>query len=228
MEAVVGLLLLAFVVQLTWALLSRQISVARAAADRIELLEARRTVRWILEEELRASQKGWAWQLHSGDSLSLRAFRGSGLVCPPGSGREVLVAGYSGIRSPNPEKDSVQALGSGGMWQTFKLDDRVRLDGSCPVAPNLDLERWVLSDSAAGIVLARIFESGSYHLSDGVLRYRRGEGGRQPLTPAGPFRESGLSATESGLGWILRSELVGHPPEVVEWKGALRTLDGGS
>jgi hypothetical protein len=27
-----------------------------------------------------------------------------------------------------------------------------------------------------------LFEAGSYHLSEGALRYRRGRGGRQPLT----------------------------------------------
>ncbi len=53
------------------------------------------------------------------------------------------------------------------------------------------------------IVLARLFERGSYHVSGAALRYRRGRGGRQPLTPevfdtppSGFVKEGGSLALE--------------------------------
>jgi hypothetical protein len=80
------------------------------------------------------------------------------------------------------------------------------------------LERWQLSEAPpATAELARVFERGSYHLNGSAVRYRRGQGGRQPLTA------DALNSTQSsfvaGPGGSLR--LVLKP------KGdASRTVDG--
>ena len=48
--------------------------------------------------------------------------------------------------------------------------------------PGADSELWTIDPPVPGALVARIFERGSYHVSGGALRYRRGMGGRQPLT----------------------------------------------
>jgi len=46
------------------------------------------------------------------------------------------------------------------------------------------LETWRLDvPIQPGMLVARLYERGSYHLSGSALRYRRGASGRQPLTP---------------------------------------------
>ena len=42
---------------------------------------------------------------------------------------------------------------------------------------------WTIEPPVTGALVARIFERGSYHVVGRALRYRRGLGGRQPLTP---------------------------------------------
>jgi hypothetical protein len=67
-------------------------------------------------------------------------------------------------------------------------------------------------------VLGRIFEGGSYHFSGGALRYRRGAGGRQPLTPE-RVREGHLQDREGSFVWELSlTEPPGRPPGL-EWRG---------
>ena len=50
------------------------------------------------------------------------------------------------------------------------------------------------------MVVARLFERGSYHLSDATLRYRRGASGRQPLTP---------EVWSVATGWRLSGQRLG-------------------
>jgi hypothetical protein len=45
-----------------------------------------------------------------------------------------------------------------------------------------DPELWSVDPPVPGALVVRVFERGSYHVSGGALRYRRGMGGRQPLT----------------------------------------------
>jgi hypothetical protein len=52
------------------------------------------------------------------------------------------------------------------------------------------------------VLLARVFERGSYHLEDRAIRYRLGEAGRQPLTAE--RLESGSSLVANGGGVSMR------------------------
>ncbi|HIF20809.1 MAG TPA: hypothetical protein EYQ27_02630 [Gemmatimonadetes bacterium] len=68
------------------------------------------------------------------------------------------------------------------------------------------LKSWRLSVTPdEPVVLARLFERGSYHISGKALRYRRGGAGRQPLTPEvldTPPSGFVRSAGSLGLEWM--------------------------
>jgi hypothetical protein len=179
---IVALLLGCLVVGLALATLARQRAVQAELTARAERLAAARLARHLLGWEFRAAGGSGAY-VAGPDSLALRAYRGLGLVCPGEGGPRELWVSASGIRAADPAKDSVELLLESGAAMVLGLE---ALDGSvrrCGVAPE-PLERWTLSGPApAGVVMGRWFERGSYHLSGGALRYRRGLAGRQPLTP---------------------------------------------
>ena len=54
----------------------------------------------------------------------------------------------------------------------------------------------MLWSAPAEPILLRFFETGSYHLGDDALRYRRGSGGRQPLTE--PVLATAIFADHAG------------------------------
>ncbi len=225
LEALVSLLLLALVLQAGWTLLARQRQVASRTVRHAEGLETVRTVAWILSEDVVSGRPGEDWALMGSDTVALRAFRGLGLV-QPGSHREGSVrVCYRGLRAPNPEKDSVLLLGAGGGWFPVNLVQRSGGASPCPGLPEGREEEWTLVPQPAGAVLGRIFERGSYHLADGAFRYRRGFGGRQPLTPAliqhGEFR----TVSAKGLERLLWEVVLDEPwPDTVgvPWVGAAR------
>lgn len=184
LEALVALLTGLLVVQLGLVVLARQRDAQNRLSRRAEGLAAERIVRDLVAGELRRGRPGRDWTVPSGDSLVLRAFRGEGGICPERpSATDILVA-YEGVRAPDPSKDSVLLMDRSGQWSAWPLD-AVRGSGdSCPEAPATRVQRWSLGqEPPEGVILARLFERGSYHLSGGALRYRRGAGGRQPLTP---------------------------------------------
>jgi hypothetical protein len=110
----------------------------------------------------------------SEDSVRLRAFRGGGHVCGVQDGSVYVL--YRGVRQPDPAKDSVLFLGPDGV-EARRLEAE-RQSSECGGSLELDVDEPV-PDAAAWALL---FESGAYVLADGAVRYRRGEGGRQPLT----------------------------------------------
>ncbi len=67
-------------------------------------------------------------------------------------------------------------------WWGADLTWRVTGGPSCAMDLGGRSEVWTIDPPVPGALVARIFERGSYHVSDGALRYRRGLGGRQPLT----------------------------------------------
>lgn len=158
--------------------------VARAQVD-----ESVRVIRGVLGDDLRGG--GPVSVGSAGDSVALRVYRSRAVPCSPlpGTGWRV---DSRGIRRGDPEKDSVQLLGVDGTWRTAALVSVGGRPGPCgdPAAT----ERWEVDPpQEVPPVLLRSFERGSYHLSVGALRYRRGAGGRQPLTPEFlDDRESGL------------------------------------
>ncbi len=150
---------------------------------RAEGLEVIRTVWVVLDEELRPGIAGRDWDVDGDGVLLLRAFRGVGRICGEVEGLDRWAVAYRGRRLPDPGRDSVLVLGDDGGWRSFELTG-VDDGGECGQDPSHRslVVRWS-QPSAPPPVLIRVFESGEYHLADGAFRYRRGEGGRQPLTP---------------------------------------------
>jgi hypothetical protein len=225
-EAVTALVLGLLVVQLSLGVLARARSAEARLTARAESLEAVRIARHIVGREVRRGRAGRDWTVFGRDSLVLRAFRGVGEICPwrPGV-REILVA-YRGVREADASKDSVLLMDRDGTWTARALVWVGGSDVSCPQAPTVAVERWRLDrDAPAGVVLARVFERGSYHLTGGALRYRRGAAGRQPLTPEvlrtppSGFDRSGdavvlLMTPDDGAG------AVGAPWRSLVWRGS--------
>lgn len=143
--------------------------------DQVRLEEAVRTAIVVLGAELRfvtAEDVSAA----AADSVRTRAFRGGGPVCSENDG--YLRVAYRGIRQPDPARDSVLLLGAAGAT-VHGLRTAAR-SPECPdgIAVRMDPE----PPAADGYAL--FFETGTYSFSDGAFRYRRGQGGRQPLTEA--------------------------------------------
>lgn len=227
LEALVALLLLSIVIPGGWKILARSRSAGAAVALRAEGLETVRTVAWLLPEEVSQGRAVSDWWVAGPDSLVVRAFRGIALVQPgPIEGRRIHLC-FRGVRSPAPEKDSVLLLGTDGVWRAHDLEDRARLSAGCPGVEDGWEEVWTLFPPPSPGVVARLFEHGSYHLSDGALRYRRGEGGRQPLTPERIDEGSFLGRWAEGgaFGWHLSLQTgpgTGPAPDEpgpISWRG---------
>ena len=154
----------------------------------------------------------------------LRAFRGTGIVCPPDGISNELVVSFRGDRQPDPEKDSVLLIGVDGSRTVAGLSGVGTAQEACGVGPRPPalwrLDRPVPVD----IVLARLFERGSYHLSGSALRYRRGGSGRQPLTPevwSMPATRWTESAERVGFDYAPSGRAAAH-----RWTGFLAWRDG--
>lgn len=182
-EALVSLLLGLALVGLGWRILSRQRLVAVRLIHEMDVLSARRVAAMVMGRDLRRGVAGRDWPDPVGDSLPLRVFRGWGLSCASVAARPgTIVVAYRGERSPSPVKDSVLVL-TDGRWLPADLIDRARIrEPSCSDGLDFDMEVWTVDPPISGPLL-RVFEHGSYHVQGGALRYRRGRGGRQPLTP---------------------------------------------
>ncbi len=192
----VGLLLLHLVLRIVGAA-SAAVEVGATRSDRLTTV---RMARW------RAAADAWAAGPEGlragGDSLALRAVRGGLVGCGLGDG--VWSALAEGARHPDPDKDSVQLLQPGGAWSVHALEALVPPGADCssgsggrPVGLVLD------PPPSAPPVAGRYFERGSYHLADGALRWRRGDGGRQPLTPEVLERSrAGDVGMEAGAVWL--------------------------
>lgn len=113
-----------------------------------------------------------------------------------------------------------------GSWTAHDLVERTRSTEGCSWdwSTESHLETWVLSPPPARTVLTRVFERGSYHLVGGALRYRRGEGGRQPLTPE-RIMEGRLTGHDSPGDALVWNLVLSTPPgseKGSRWRGSLR------
>lgn len=183
-EAIVALALGLFVVQLCLTTAAQVRRSALRLADRQEVLVSLRIVRHVLRSELGHADATRDWSV-AGDSLWLRAFRGTGLVCPDSPSPSEWVVAYRGERPPDPSKDSVEVTYPDGAVLYADLTGIGSASESCGVPdPTEVVSLWRIDPPLpAGPILVRVFERGSYHFSGSALRYRRGGGGRQPLTP---------------------------------------------
>jgi len=181
-EAIVALLVGLLVLQLGLATLARLRSAQADFSVRTDELVALRVGRHVLRRELRHGLPGRDWSADA-DSLSLRAFRGTAIVCASDSTAAELVVSYRGERAPDPSKDSVLLVTPDGLSAVRALVGTGVAPTPCPGSAG-STARWRLDRGGPpSAVVARLFERGSYHLSGAALRYRRGTSGRQPLTP---------------------------------------------
>ncbi len=228
-EALVALLLGLFIVCLALTVVARQRAAVVSMARVGDVLSTVRVARQVLGEEGRDGdpvRDGWTV---SGDSLSLRVFRGAGYVCASGPAPGDVVVEVEGVRLPQPAKDSVLLLDGSGRWWALALED-VAATSSCLPDGGLTAELWSLSGPVPqDLLLARYFERGSYHLAAQALRYRRGLSGRQPLTPAVlETPGSGFRASAGGASLLLKMQGSNFPwPISIPWM-AEGGGDGGS
>jgi len=220
-ETLVALLLGWGLSYLALSTLARQRTLQVRMTQRAEALAAVRTARNVLHAETRVGDPGRDGWGVAPDSLGIRAFRGTALVCPLTEPSYEILVQVEGTRLPDASKDSVLVVGQGGVTTALKLESRSRAVGGCPEGPGSTLERWGLSGEVpVGTVVARYYERGSYHLANGALRYRRGGGGRQPLTP--PVLDDRESAFEHRAGgvavWLRTLPSDGDAPP---WPGLL-------
>ena len=158
-ETLVAVVLLLLVLQAGWVLVAGAARAAAALADRGEALAASRAAGWILQEELEAARAGVDVTEPRGDSFRIRAFRGTAIVCACAGPAEAVVR-WTGMRAPNPDKDSVLVLLPPGVWTVRTLRDRESAPGACTAHPAGVAERWTLREPAEGAVLLRLFETG--------------------------------------------------------------------
>lgn len=179
LELLVALVVSVFVLSTTATVFTTQF---RGAQRTLRSLEGDRAagLAWsILSAELRGTRGVLDYRIGPGDSVRTRAFRGSAWLCP-GDPVHPLRVTFQGDRSPNAAKDSVLALTDVGDWVAFNLT-RVGPLEVCPSTGGL-VRRWTLSGSNEPLLYLRLFESGTYSVGRGALRYRAGRGGRQPVT----------------------------------------------
>jgi len=180
-EVLVALVLAALLAQMLLTLLGAHRRLATRAALSVEEREATRLVRELLGSELREAVPGRDGAVPVEDTVGLRVFRGVARACSDDAGTgAVRVEVLGGIRRADPEKDSLLVLGADGVWRALALEGRWGAARSCGEGG----EEWRIGEALPSApLLLRYFERGSYHFVDGVLRYRRGGGGRQPLVP---------------------------------------------
>ena len=197
LETLLALLLGWLVTSLALATLARQREMQVGMSRRADALAATRTARHLITRELRTMGPDEVkWRLPA-DSLSIRAYRGVAVVCPGGGAARELAVQWEGLRAPEAAKDSVWVLGANGEEKVVALVETLAPRAPCMGLPEASGALWVLSDPPPDQpLLSAYFERGTFHLSDGALRYRRGEGGRQPVTP-----ESFLTPPSSFEPW---------------------------
>lgn len=186
LELVVALLLTALLLGVTL----RAYDTLRAAGQRLirrsAEVTALRSTRTVLTSELRDGVAGVDWAPYPPDSIRLRVFRYMGTVCGPPTDSSLVVRRGVG-RRPEPGKDSVLILSGVGAWEVYALTSWSP-GASCQPgwefadSTETRVERWTVAPYPEDPAVLLLFEVGSYHLSGGALRYRRGRGGRQPLT----------------------------------------------
>ncbi len=212
-EVLVALLIGLFLLQAAMWTVARARTYHERLVLRSEALAAVRLAGTLLRMETSAGMEALDWGVRD-EVLTLRAFRGTGLVCGALSGSDSVIVSFNGYRRPDPSKDSVLLLYPDGPRQVIGLRDWAQAPGaSCrgralrsPVVLRL------AAAAPAGSVVARVFERGAYSFSGRALRYRRGTGGRQPLTP---------ELWESTTGWrVLGDRLEAELLHRREWSPA--------
>lgn len=215
-ELAVTMWLIAMIGAILVALLRTQSRVAGHSADRAEALDALRTAGAVLTADLAPILPSADLHGIGEDTAALRVFRGVAVVCGF-TGGDPLVR-YRGLRRADPAKDSVLVL-TAGVERGDSLRGSSPAAGECGSSGDESVFRLRLGTALAEHDLLLIFEAGSYHL-DRALRYRRGAGGRQPIT-AEVFAGESRFTTLAGATGELEAIEIGLSPEA-----SARTIRG--
>ena len=178
-EWLIALLILSAVAALSTTAISTILRSGMTALVRADGGAQAHTAANVLRSELSRAAPGIDWSGASGDSLRLRAVRGSGWVCASSPTGTTVAVVYTGDRAPNPAKDSVRIVNADGSTAVRKL--RSRRTGLRCAGSGLAAELWDLGPAPPKEAVLRLFESGTYAIDRGALRYRTGRGGRQPV-----------------------------------------------
>ena len=111
------------------------------------------------------------------DEWAVRAYRWWGIPCALGGSAGSTVLSVSGLRRPDPQKDSLLLIDREGRSFVRGLHRSSRSTACAGLATEVS---WLPADGVEP-VLVRGFERGAYRI-DRAFRYRRGLGGAQPLT----------------------------------------------
>jgi type II secretory pathway pseudopilin PulG len=181
-ELLSALATVAVLLLVTGALFRLASRTAREIGDRAEALDAMRTATALLDRELRPLAPG-DFDVAPPDSIPLRAFRGTAIPCDSAAGG--LRVRYAGIRDPDVSKDSVLAVTAvGEAVVAVTAIAPTAASAACAPAPGETVLALSTAVPLPAAALLLVFERGAYSVGGGALRYRRGMGGRQPLTAA--------------------------------------------
>jgi type II secretory pathway pseudopilin PulG len=175
-ELLVALLLTALIGGMLLGLLLAQLALARVTAQRALTAEATRTTLQVVGGEVRRALPADVRSV-SADSLAMRSFRGTGIICAIMANE--LRLRYRGDRLPDAAKDSVLLLPSARVARIIETGPATH---ACDARAGEAVVYIRVAGYMAGDAVALVFESGAYFLTTRALRYRLGAEGRQPLT----------------------------------------------
>ncbi|MGH7481130.1 MAG: prepilin-type N-terminal cleavage/methylation domain-containing protein [Longimicrobiales bacterium] len=223
-ELLVVLLASTLVVSALAAMLWVQARELGVGLDRATARETVRAAALVLPAEARWLDPAAEMTPYVPDSLRIRAYRAVAIPCRVESSGDVL-ARVTGLRDIEPNKDSALWLGDGGAERALAVVSAVPLAGSvsgCPLGPREELVRLRVSPDTPATGLLMMFERGSYHLTDGALRYRRDAGGRQPLTVEWLSPQSGFRAAGGRVGDVVAEVVVDGPGPRISRRARIR------
>ncbi len=175
-ECMVALALGGLVSAAVASVLTTQGRLVRVMMTREADSDALRVTAAVLRSELRWLAPQRDVRAVAGDSIAVRLFRGTGVVC--GRDGDRLLVRYRGARLPSADKDSVlvRTDSAESAHALTRIDAGALCDGQPAVG--------ILLDPAPPVpaLMAFVFESGTYYVRDRALRFRLGREGRQPLT----------------------------------------------
>lgn len=177
LEVIVAALLGAIVTGTAVLLIQAQARIAHGTSDRSERNDALRSALAVLHAELEPIQPQSDLHAVSRDSVAARILRGLAVVCA--QDKATVYTRYRGLRLPDPAKDSALYVGVEHVVPILSA----RVDSAaCTHSADEDVIAFSWRAAAPHGSLWLIFETGSYHLQNNALRYRRPGESRQPIT----------------------------------------------
>ncbi len=177
LEVIVAALLGAMVTGTAVLLIQAQARITHGTSERSERNDALRSALAVLHAELEPIYPATDLHAVARDSVTARILRGLAVVCAQDG--ESAYARYRGLRLPDPGKDSALYVGIEHVVPILSA----RVDSTaCAHGAGESVVAFTWPANAPTGSLWLIFETGSYHLQNNALRYRRPGDSRQPIT----------------------------------------------